>query len=430
MRKLPVIIILILILLGGGAYWYFFIHVVPTSSSGEIAGNNPPTGFNPFGRNPVSSGNNSAGSNNTGNTVVISTSTPAAPIPALRLLSDSPIGGYSASTTATTTVVRWIDRGRGNILEARSDTLTIQTISNTLLPRVYSSVWNKNLNAFIASLLPDNASAPTTIYAGILKQPTQPTGTSTLSNASTLAPYVLKGKSLPSNVIGYAVSPKRDKVFFLVAENGGSTGYISSFDGTSMTKIFTTPLTELNVDWPADNSIALTTKGAADVSGYLYLVDPKTGVWKKAIGPLPGLSATVSHDGKYAIASVAGDSNNMITAIFNLQKGTNTDAVIRTLADKCTWGKFYKGLVYCAVPSQPIAGTYPDDWYKGNVSFTDKIWQVNADTGELHQVASIFDQSDRLIDAFNLGLDPKDNYLFFMNKNDLSFWSLDLVKNQ
>jgi hypothetical protein len=173
----------------------------------------------------------------------------------------------------------------------------------------------------------------------------------------------------------------------------------------------------------------VTTKGSADQGGFLYFVDPKTGAWKKILGPLPGLSAKVSHDAKYALVSVSGTDNNLLMSIYNVQKGSGVDALIRTIADKCVWGNFYKNLVYCGVPSQQISGVYPDDWYKGTMSFTDKIWQVNADTGEVHLISSIVDQSDRLIDAFNLGLDAKDNYLFFMNKNDLSFWSLDLVKN-
>ena len=60
----------------------------------------------------------------------------------------------------------------------------------------------------------------------------------------------------------------------------------------------------------------------------------------------------------------------------------------------------------------------------------DGILILNAKTGEIHLVSSIVDQSDRVIDAFNLGIDPKDNYLFFMNKNDLTLWSYDLVASQ
>ena len=104
--------------------------------------------------------------------------------------------------------------------------------------------------------------------------------------------------------------------------------------------------------------------------------------------------------------------------------------MVQTLADKCTWGNFYKNLVYCAVPSRSVAGSYPEDWYTGIVSFSDKIWQINATTGEVKLVSNIIGQSDRPIDGFNLSTDSKDNFLFFMNKTDLSLWSLDLVNSK
>jgi len=139
------------------------------------------------------------------------------------------------------------------------------------------------------------------------------------------------------------------------------------------------------------------------------------------------MSALVNHDARYAIVSATGNANNVVTYIYAVSTSTATDAIIRTLADKCVWGNFYKDMVYCAVPFQPVSGTYPDDWYKGTLSTVDKIWQENAATGEVHLISSVFEQARTNIDAFNLGLDDKDNYLFFMNKLDLSFWSLDLV---
>ena len=113
-----------------------------------------------------------------------------------------------------------------------------------------------------------------------------------------------------------------------------------------------------------------------------------------------------------------------------MKTGGETDAVVRTLAEKCAWGNFYTDIVYCAVPSTPVAGTYPDDWYRGTLATDDRIWQINAETGDVHLVSSIVNQSGRTIDGYDLGLDNKDNYLFFMNKKDLSLWSLDLVAAQ
>ena len=456
MKRGTIIIFLIfLLIIAGVAYWQFFVRGTSTGSNGGTTTSQP--GFVPFNRDntPTNSGSGSQQQTNTSNTA---SSTPisgkVAKIPTLRLLSSTPVGGYGASSTPTVTIkatklasstqilgtthIRWVDRGRGNIFEALGNTLEIKTLSNTVVPKIYESTWNKNLTAFMAlSVSGEDYSSMSGVYAELKPRVMPKVATSTASSspqtdsqnatAGSLTPYELKGKNLPENIVAYAVSPKKDRVFMFINNNGTGVGYTSNFDGSSPAQIFTTPITQVNVEWPSDNIIAITTKGTADESGFLYFVDAKTGVWRKILGPLNGLSTKVSADSKYVFASMTGSNENIVTRIYNVATGKRNDAVINTLADKCVWGNFYKDIVYCAVPSQPIKAVYPDDWYKGSISFIDKIWQANAITGEVKLISSIIDTSDRIVDAFNLGLDAKDDFLIFMNKNDLSLWSLDLV---
>lgn len=435
-KRAPIIyiipILVILIIVGVAAYiLYNRSTSTTTNQPGDVVDNT----FTPFGNIPAHS-----------TTTIVSqgTTTPEysgnvyTPRSNLRLLSGTPVSGYGASTTASTTIVRWVDRGRGNIYEARYNNENVFTISNTLVQKLYNSLWNKDLTAFIAPTITSGASEATTMYVTLKARLTSTISTTTTSTTTTATtstpgtsfiaqtPYELRGSNLPAHIISYAISPKRDKVFFLVNESGYGVGYTAAFDGKSVTKIFSTPITQLNVEWPEENTIALTTKGSALYGGFLYFVNPKTGAWKKIIGPILGLSTRVSHDAKYVLASSA-ESDSVSTAIYNISTQKYTSAVIRTLADKCVWGNFNISTIYCATPGEPVPGLYPDDWYRGIISTADKIWQLSASSGEIHLVSSIVDQSDRVIDAFNLGLDPKDEYLFFMNKNDLSLWSLDLI---
>lgn len=428
-RIIYIFLVLILILvLVGAAYWYFFFETGAPPSTPSAS--QSPGGFSPFGRAPSAS---NAPQTSPGG--LAPTDIPAPPavtgtIPTLRLLSRTPIGAYGASTTASTTIVRWIDRGRGNVSEVRENALETTVLSNTILPRIYEGSWNRNLTAFIASMLPENEDAVTTVYSELRKRSATTTASSTpAQDASKLAPFDLRGKNLPSDIISYAVAPTGDKVFILIREGGQGVGYIANFDGTGMARILSTPLTQVMVEWPELNTIAITTKSQAAQDGFLYFVNPKTGAMRKIIGPVPGLATRTSHDARYVIASSAGAAGNMQTAIYRVGSTTPTDALALTLADKCAWGNFYTNIVYCAVPTQQLLATYPDDWYKGRLSFVDRLWQINAATGEIKLVSNIVGQSDRVIDAFNLGLDPKDNFLFFMNKNDLTFWSFDLVRS-
>lgn len=438
-KSLPIILILLLIA-AGAAFWYFFLR---GEGLGNIPGNDitTPGGFSPIDR-PGGAGSIGPGGIESPD---FSTTTEPRPvrIPTLRLLSSTPIGGYGASTTASTTIVRWVDRGRGNVYEARGDTLEIATLSNTVVPKIVDSIWGREISSFVAAIF-DTDNMLDHVYAELRARPIPTPATSTATSTSTtstsdqtglgvgadgrtVTPFELKGTSLPDNIIGYAASPKKDRLLMLVADNEGSTAYLSTFDGKSVTQLFRTPLTQINVAWPEENTIVVTTRGTATEGGFLYFVDPKTGIWRKILGPVAGLSAVVSTDAKRIIVSTTGNQKNVLTSIYTVSEGKGIDALVRTIADKCAWGNFYKELVYCAVPSPLPEAVYPDDWYKGTISTVDKIWQINSVTGELKIVSSITDTSDRLIDAFNLSLDDKDNFLFFMNKNDLSFWSLDLV---
>ena len=417
---ITILVAVVILLVGIFVAWYFLHGSSKTSSTSPTTQGG---GFSPFGRTPVGGGrtvntSTQGGGTNKGGTPAV--------IPTLRLLSDTPVGGYGATTTASTTIVRWADRGRGNIYQVLENAPDTQILSNTLLPKIYQSVWSKNLTSFIGSLFNDDATV-STVYAALIPHASSTVATSSTQNST---PFTLKGKNIPNNIVAYAVSPKGDRIFLFSVQNGRGIGYIAPFDGGNIVQIFDTPVTQINVEWPEENTIAITTKGSTSYTGYLYFVDPKTGVWKKIVSGL-GLSAKVSHDARYALVSIpSSDGKNMYTAIYNVASKTRTDAIIQTIADKCTWGNFYKEIVYCGVPARYPQGNYPDDWYLGATSFDDKIWQVNASTTEVHLISSITDQSDRLIDTINMSTDAKDNFLIFMNKTDLSLWSLDLVRSK
>lgn len=432
-KKTIVLITLLSVALiaAGFAYWYFLFGVdvkQDASSTGTTA-----SGFQPFGRTPTGSGQQQTTDVvNTSDEPSDATDDSSVVIPTLRLISNAPVGGYGASTTAGITTARWVDRGRGNVYEIKSDSLNVETLSNTLVPKVYQSIWNKDLTAFIGSIIESDSQTITTLYATLQARSKSGLATTTqdsTTDSSSLSPFELKGKKLPPNMIAYAVSPKKDRIFMLVDEKGFGVGYTALFSGTSVTKIFDTPLTQLNVEWPEDNIIAITTKGGSGQGGFLYFVNPATGVWKKILGPVNGLSTRVSRDGKYIAASFTDSNGGILMSIYSVATSVVTESSLRTLADKCTWGNFYKHILYCGVPNQRDSGLYPEDWYKGKVSFIDSLWQMNTLTGEVTRLSSLLGSADRIIDAFNLSVDEHDDYLFFMNKNDLSLWSLDLVSS-
>ena len=415
-------ILILLILAGGFVYWWYFMGPASTILTTSEETNNQ-GGFSPLNR-PAATRLGQVGTGVIGG--IGNSSTTAERPPVLRLLSATPVGGYGASTTASTSVVRWIDRGRGNIYEARGDTSSIATISNTLLPRMYESLWDKNLIAFVGQYLDAGNDSIKTVITDIRKRvvpkvsSTTPVVTDT--NSTT---YELKGKMISGDVIAVAESPKKDRILSVINENSRGIGYISKFDGTGQTKLFDLPLAQIVAEWPEENTVTITTKAGSTNVGYLYFIDTRTGFSKKVLGGFAGLSTRTNKGATKVLVSVT-NNNTVSSASYDIKTGKVTDTVFRTLADKCVWSEKVKENVYCAVPSNITAGAYPDDWYTGQASFTDTIWRLNSNTGEIHKIANLLEIGNVLIDAYNLQIDSKDDFLYFMNKKDLSLWSLDL----
>ncbi len=415
-KKTTIVIIIILLLIGGGAY-YWFVYRTPDPETTELTPENI-QGFsplNPGGFNPPS--NNSGTTSPTGN---IDVSITPEKTPALRLLSSTPVAGVAASTTKTGTAVRFIDRGVGHIFETSDTSLVIEKISNTTLPHVYESFWNRNASIVVLRYIKPNTDTIVNFYGEILRN-----RTSTSSNPQNTSLFQVKGKFLSSSIQEIALSPKKDQMFTFEVQGGRGVGYTSGLDESKKVKIFDTPITRVNIEWPTDSFLTMTTKASGVSSGFMYSIDVKTGSMKKIIGNIQGLSSKASKDMKKVLFS---SFNNGITKtyIYTVKDGATKEVIFKTLADKCIWSSINLDSIYCAVPTEFPLGLYPDDWYKGKISLTDQIWHLDASTGEVHLLANLLTLSNKLIDVTDLTLDPKENFLYFINKNDLSLWSLDL----
>ncbi len=420
-----IIILILIAIIAGGVYYWMFFRDVRTPIENTDTTTRP--AFTPLNTSNAPSNNTTQATSSISTTnQPVDYSQTGISMPKLRQLSPDPVSGMSASTTkvksnpsSTTTIevtlVRFMDRGTGHVYQANNLTMDIEKLSNTTLPKIYEAYWNRNLTALVLRYLKDSTDTVTNFYAELKKVPD--------SIASSTTPFEIKGKFL-SNIESLVVSPTGDRVFTWNIENGKGVGYVSLFDEKTRTKITDSPLTQVNLDWPETNTVTITTSGLSTTNGYSYSINTKSGEMKKVIGSIRGLSSKMSSDAKNIIYSIGG--NDMETRVLNLSTGTSTEVIFKTLADKCVWSKIRKNEVYCAVPTEIPDASYPEDWYKGSVSFVDQIWVLDITNGEVHLLANPLNLSKVLIDAVDLTLDTKENYLYFINKNDLSLWVLDL----
>lgn len=420
MKKTLFITLAIIFVIIGAAYYWYAVLMNPGIPKQTPIATSPVSGFSPFNNS-----NNNSVSTSTQGTNQGTTTEPTAGEgtdivgyrePKLRQLSTAPVAGMGiASSTKDTTTVRYIDRGTGYVYEADNTSNEVVKISNTTIPRIYESYANKGARSFVLRYLKDQTDIISNFYVEL-----RPTGTSTSQT-----PFELKGKFLSNDISSLAVSPAGDKVFTWNIESGQGVGYVSSFDEKSKVKVATSPLTQLTLDWPETNTVVLNTKSSGVATGYIYTIDTKTGLMKSVVGGVRGLTGKVSRDLSRVIYS-ASTNNSFSTYILNIKDNKTEGVIFKTLADKCVWSNVRKNEVYCAVPTEIPANLYPDDWYKGSVSFTDQIWHLDAITGEVHLMGDLFRESDQLIDATNLVLDTDDNHIYFTNKKDLTLWVLDL----
>lgn len=407
--------ILLISIIGYGIYWYLYLR----NDGGNTPNINTQTdegGFSPFGR---SEAKNTEQKNETGESAGVDKDktgdTAVTAIPKIRKLADFPVSGLSASSTKSSSVARFIDRGTGHVYEADSNSSDIIKISNTTLPKTYRTYWNKNLTSFITRYTKDSSDIINNFYAEL-----RSTGTST-----SVTPFEVKGLYMSSSIDQVAISPTRDRVFTWNSESNGGIGYVSAFNEKNKIKVYDSPLRQVLIDWPETNTLTINTKPSSMASGYLYTVNIKDGTTSKKLTGIKGLSSKGSRDMANIIYSNT-QGGRFGTFILNTKDNTVQEISFKTLADKCVWSDLRKNEIYCAVPTEVPTGTYPDDWYRGNVSFTDQIWHLNTKTGEIHLLANITGLSGELVDAIELNLDQKENYLYFINKRDLTPWSLDL----
>ena len=342
------------------------------------------------------------------------------PSPALPLTGQGakapPAKGGSGGLTEFAPSLRYVARATGNIYETFADKIEEKQFSSTVIPRVYEAYFGNSGNSVVMRYLKaDNE----TIETFVGNTPKEYLGTEVAGKAE------VKGTFLPEDTKDISVSPDAGSVFYLFNNSttgNNMVGAILNLATNKKTQILTSPFTEWLSLWPNAKMITLTTKPAAGVPGYMYAMNPTTkNLMGEVFGNINGLTTLTSPNGKLVL--YADDS--LSTSVYQTDTKTSTLMGVKTLSEKCVWGKA-SDIVYCAVPKSINAGAYPDAWYQGIVSFSDQIWEIDVKTGNATLLADPAVISGEDVDGIKLALDSGENYLFFVNKKDSFLWELAL----
>ncbi len=381
MTKKILLIIGILIVLGVAL---FLIFGEGPTGTGESRVGFSFTDYFPFGKDNTANDNatTTLGTKDDENTSDTTTGQ-AQPIPKLRKISNEPVAGAVAFNIGTTTFVRFVEKGTGNVYEVREDSLKIDRLTNTTIPKIIRAFWLPNGSGFLAqTLVPESETIETSFV--LLSKPTSTGGTENLT------PFVTRISKLPTGIEDLSVSPDSKRILYYTVVDSGASFYTANPDGTGQTLVAAGPLTEWLVRyWSSNTSVVIQTKESASVPPRFYLLDTAKKVMTKITSPMVGI-------------------NKSVTA----------------WADKCALPIDKDLFVYCAVSDQPTGPGYLDSWYKGEISLTDSINKIDTKNNVYYNTANLVAISDEKIDVVDMSSSSDKTHLIFRNKTDGYLWML------
>ncbi len=394
---------MVVIILGGLA-WYFFIKTPILPGEAET-GTNFQNLF-PFGKNPTPKPDTTGGLATDNNPIVTEpTIVDDSIVPRLRQIFKEPNAGSTFVITATTSLVRFVERATGHIYDAPVSSNRVTKISNVTIPKVHEAIFSGDGSRIILRYIQGDDQPIKSFYAKI--------------STTSVPEKAIEGAFLADGIKDITVFG--NKIFYIDATTNGGQAVVANMDGSGKATLFSNAFTDWAISWNNAKTAFLYSKPSGVVSGSGYMIDMQKGGMTKINGNYLGLEGSLSPAGNYIFLS-ATDGSNVASASYSVASGTPSVLSLRTLVNKCVWSNTEKDVIYCAVPTTILSGTYPDDWYKGVATFNDLLWRIDMKSGATDVVLDGSVNGADTIDMTNLKLDSTDSHITFTNKKDQSLW--------
>ena len=423
-RKKGVLLIIVFILIIAGILLYLFYRPglsLPFLGNGSESPN--PDLF-PHGEDQ--NGTGSTTHNNTENSEMPQEENNGQ-LPVLREISHVAVSGAMSvyNPEKETTSIRYLERPTGHIFETTTLTSSLARVTNTTIPKVQNVVWDHTGNALILQYEAEEGgrSGIVSFYGEVVG------ATSTTAQTGVQTETTLGGIYLPGNKIIVTPSPDNTHIFSLEQDSdgsGGVTGVISALNGSERKEVFSSPISEWQAQWPEEKTVVLTSNSSGRSLGFSYALDVSTGKRTPLLTGKVALNVLPNHDVSKILYSHYRANEGLFLSIYDKTEATSIDVPLRTFPEKCAWGKAGTNIIYCGVPTSPITGTQPDEWYQGNTVFSDAIWSIDATTGAVNMILALEIAAGKGLDVFEPFVDENDTYLFFTDLNNLHLWSLKI----
>ena len=418
------IVALVVIMLSLLAWWYIFLSAkedtLRSTDLARGAGLAPPS----FGE-AVGSTYNNITKNLSSFIERVGTEGPESSSPRLRQVTKTPVAGagfivreprgntsVARAVSTSTSILRFVERGTGYVFESEANRTSLVRVTNTLVPQVYEALLAKNGAIIMRNI--DETGAIVTFSAFATTTPSLNTASSSLS----LSP-------LPKNIRTITFSPSGEEVLYILEEAGGSASLIraprQAGTGTRMARL---GFSGWQIEWLVGNRFILTQHATDGLPGYAYEVGGN-GSLVPLLSGIPDLALSMQAN----LSQAAKASGMLYSSGFTLSARANANASvvtlpIRTTAEKCVWALNNTLIAYCAVPQASPSVNAMGRWLRGEIHTADTWWKVDAGSGRA-EILYTAEGGSRL-DVERPVIDPKGEYIAFLNAVDKSLWLLRL----
>lgn len=322
----------------------------------------------------------------------------------------STIKKLSKPTKKTIEYLMFVDRITGHIYGYSPDGMSPFQITNTTIPGIYDAYITQNGTKVFMRYFDNETSVIKTITAAI---PIFIEGAD---------PHPLTNlKSLQDNISSFAVSESTNYFSYVVPGYYGSSIY--TVDSKNVSTSFSSPLREWTVVYGGETPY-ITNKASAYLEGSTFSM-PKN-IYN--VGGKTGLISLPNRAGDLTLSSMWSNFG-LLTFISSKKTGETNTLGIKTLASKCAWMDITK--ILCGVPTTLTSGEegLPDDWYQGNISFSDDLFLIDTNNNNISSLLfSLTGETGNPFDIIHPQINKSLTSLLFTNKQDGSMWMVNLNK--
>ncbi len=324
--------------------------------------------------------------------------------PKLLQLTTRPVIGFTEITNNDGSLaIYYAEAGTGHIYSINLSSGEEVRISNTTIPEAAKASFSGN-GKYVALKANNNVRSGEIIIGTINK---------TEGNLSL--------NTIDASVYDFTIN--QTDLLYTVRETSGLVAKAYNLKSGVMKNLFTVPFFEANIAWGSTTEAThfAFPKPASLLEGYLYSFTK--GKMKRL--PVSGFGFTGFNTNSHVFYSKLVDYKPL-SFVYDKSSGTEISSPILLLPEKCTMSHTNSSYSWCAGEIRDLPLEFPDDWYRGTLSFKDSLWQISTEDYSFSELVNTYTESGREIDIMGLNLGESESALYFVNKNDNALWMYEL----